>query len=309
VENAPPARAVGTREADRPFFSVASITRERAGLLRFCTRLTGDAATAEDLSQEALLVAWRQAGEGRVPQDWQPYLFGIARRLCLNWRSRKSHRDLPFLSAAEGAGPGPSLDFPAPDPDPLASLLQSERAQIIDRALAEIDFNARALLVAYYIDEDPLSEIAGSLGLTENAAAVRMHRSREALKRALAGNLRADAAAHGLLTTDSAAGWDSTRLWCPRCGQHHLQGRFTPGASPARYDYALRCPDCDRGYGPPLGFTSAALPMEGAAVLDGVRGYRAAFKRLHGWWEGIYRGRYRRRAAPPASIVVGRRRC
>jgi hypothetical protein len=138
----------------------------------------------------------------------------------------------------------------------------------------------------------PLSQIAASLGLTENATAVRMHRSREALAGALgAGNLRNEAAAHGLLSADAAAGWGATRLWCPRCGRLRLQGRFTTAATRRSserggYDYALRCADCDRNGGPPLGFTSAALPMEGTAVLEGVQGYRAAFKRLHRWWEG-----------------------
>jgi RNA polymerase sigma-70 factor (ECF subfamily) len=291
MRNARPAQSDGSEDANLPFVSAASIIEQRARLVRLCKRLTGNAAVAEDLVQEALLVAWRQACQGRAPQDWQPYLVGIARRMCLNWRSRTSQRVnlLPLSDWSDETLSIGAAQQTAPDPDPLASLLHAERAQIIDRALAEIDPDARTLLIAYYLDEHPLSEIAGALGLSENATAVRMHRSREALARALAGKLRADAAAHGLLTSDTAAGWEATRLWCPRCGRVRLQGRFTTAADAptgGRYEYVLRCADCDRHGGPPLGFTSAALPMEGAAVLDGVSGYRAAFKRLHRWWEG-----------------------
>jgi hypothetical protein len=39
------------------------------------------------------------------------------------------------------------------------------------------------------------------------------------------------------------------------------------------------------------------LPLAGTAVLQGVQGYRAAFKRLHRWWEGyVDKGLTTRRA-------------
>lgn len=258
------------------------VPSERARIVRLCHRLTGDAAAAEDLAQETLLVAWRQAEQGWGPREWRPYLAGIARKLCLNWRSQRARR-------AEADLTGTDVDAHATDP--LGSLIQSERDEVLDRALALLDAPTRSLLTSYYVRALPLADIGDALGLTENAAAARLHRAREALRRVLAGDggLREAAVAHGLLTADAAAGWGDTRLWCPRCGRARLRGRFAVDAATGRYDYALRCPDCDGAGTPAPGFTSDAAPMNGASVLAGVQGYRAAFKRLHRWWEGYVR--------------------
>src|SRR5215472_11653127 len=62
---------------------------ERARLVRLCTRLTGDAAAADDLAQETLLEAWRSQQALRAPDRFSAWLSGIARNVCLRWMRRQ----------------------------------------------------------------------------------------------------------------------------------------------------------------------------------------------------------------------------
>jgi RNA polymerase sigma factor (sigma-70 family) len=62
---------------------------ERQRLYRFCYRLTGDSEIAEDITQEALLEAWRQGEHLQKPAHWRSWLHGIAKNMYLRWR--RSH--------------------------------------------------------------------------------------------------------------------------------------------------------------------------------------------------------------------------
>src|SRR4051794_39948318 len=62
---------------------------ERSRLYRFCRRLTGDAEVAEDLTQDALIEAWRLADTVQNPTVWRSWLHGIARNMYLRWN--RSH--------------------------------------------------------------------------------------------------------------------------------------------------------------------------------------------------------------------------
>ncbi|MBC8141023.1 MAG: sigma-70 family RNA polymerase sigma factor, partial [Armatimonadetes bacterium] len=212
---------------------------ERDRLYTVCLRLTGNADAADDLAQETVLIGLRRVATNNAPRDWSPYLFGIARKLCAAWRARRG-LDEAYTVSLEGE---PALaDFALADmtaPDPLATLLQDEREQLLDAALLMLKDTARQTLIARYVDGLPLREIAEQSGVSENAATVRVHRGLDALRNVLQTTLRPQAAAHGLLPAEAAQGWRETLLFCPRCGQNRLQGRFVPGAK-----FALRCPTC-----------------------------------------------------------------
>src|SRR5215210_5840215 len=63
---------------------------ERGRLLTYCMRVTGDRNVAEDLVQQTLLEAWLHASRLYSADVRMPWLFGIARNICLQWlRSRR----------------------------------------------------------------------------------------------------------------------------------------------------------------------------------------------------------------------------
>jgi hypothetical protein len=61
---------------------------ERARLVQFCSRLTGNVDVAEDLAQETLLEAWRHLHNLRDHSKRQQWLCGIARNVCLRWQRK-----------------------------------------------------------------------------------------------------------------------------------------------------------------------------------------------------------------------------
>ena len=92
-----PAARHGSRDAGYDAFAHA----ERPRLVRFAWSLTGDLGAAEDVAQEALIVAWQRwdevAGFDR-PDVW-------VRRVVANraaGRARRSGRELRAMAAGSG---------------------------------------------------------------------------------------------------------------------------------------------------------------------------------------------------------------
>ena len=263
---------------------------ERERLRQVCHRLTGDGQAAEDLAQEAVLIGLRRAERpGAAPRAWSPYLFGVARKLCAAWAARRN-RDASRFAAPSGddllvAEPiGASFA-----PDPLESLLAGERERFVESAVAALRAPAREALIARYVTGISLAELAARWGVTPNAAAVRVHRARDGMRKLFETTLRSQAAAHGLLTDEAAAGWRETAIFCCRCGRERMQGRFVPGET-----FALRCPACA---GQLDGMTSDAAPMDAGVVLSGVSGFRAGLNRVNHWWQGYLAAALATRAA------------
>ncbi len=67
----------------------AALLAERPRLVRLCQQLSADPDVAEDLAQEALIVAWRNRATLREPQAYHAWLNGIARNVYL--RGQRQH--------------------------------------------------------------------------------------------------------------------------------------------------------------------------------------------------------------------------
>jgi RNA polymerase sigma-70 factor (ECF subfamily) len=132
---------------------------------RFAYFLCGNAASAEDITQETFVRAWVTPGKIRVGTV-KAYLFMIARNL---YRAdiKRSARHV-------------ALDDKVPDPRPDAERASDARFELDDvlqslQALPEVD---RAALLMHANEEMPHAEIAAALGLSVGAVKVRIHRAR-----------------------------------------------------------------------------------------------------------------------------------
>jgi RNA polymerase sigma-70 factor (ECF subfamily) len=207
----------------------AALNGQRDRLARFCARLTGNLAVAEDLAQETLYEAWRSREKLRDVAEIAPWLSAIARNVCLRWQRAQMRERRLYIPGADAHGDGESPDplelAPAEDTDLFLQLEQRELADLLGRAMALLPVETREALVASYLDEMPQDELAARLGLRAGALRARLHRGRQMLRRVLEDDLRADA-----LTWDLLAGagpqWQETRIWCPFCGIHHLSCRI-----------------------------------------------------------------------------------
>jgi hypothetical protein len=203
-------------------------------------------------------------------------VLGIARNVALRGR----HRQIRDKSRQS--------ELPPELPDLEASLAEplehGELTELLDRALGLLPEPTRTLLAARYLDDMPISELAGRWKLTENATAVRLHRGRHQLQRTLLTYFRESAMAYGL-TSDSEEPWQQTPIWCANCGKHRLLGRL-----PERGEgfFELRCPGCHLF--PGINFRRADDFDGTLHYALGSSGFRSTLRRL----DAVYHQRHQR---------------
>lgn len=148
--------------------------RHQAAVFRFTRSIASDVAAAEDALQETFLAAWKSAATFRGTGSARPWLLTIARNAVM--RQHRKHVDEPddlepLSQLGEEAGWG-STD------DPERGAIESERREILDRALARLSSTDREILLLR--DAEGLSgeEAAAVLGIPLAAMKTRLHRAR-----------------------------------------------------------------------------------------------------------------------------------
>jgi RNA polymerase sigma-70 factor (ECF subfamily) len=255
-----------------------TLRAERTRLVGLCAYLTGNADVAEDLAHDTLIEAWRHQSALRNPAMYQAWLTGIARNVCLRWQQQHVREQQRRVPPPYTLNLSDLLHDIAADVDLDVELERDELATLLDRALALLPADTRAVLIQKYVEDSPHAEIAARLRLSENAVAVRLHRGKLAFKRILATQLRDDAAAHGLITLPDT--WQETRIWCPNCGQRRLVGHLH---REQRGLFQLWCPDWCTG--PGVAIANTYFP----ALLNNVKTYKPALSRGMTWLDRYYR--------------------
>ncbi|MEM1181588.1 MAG: sigma-70 family RNA polymerase sigma factor [Acidobacteriota bacterium] len=175
---------------DRGAYSVL-VESHWARLVGLARTVVGD-ATAEDVVQDALVVAWDRLASLRDIESFSPWLTRIVMRRCLH--RRRSWRDWLPLSAAVEPSARPDLD----------SGLDLERCL---RGLAP---RQRAVMALSVVEGQSDGEIAEILDIT--AASVRSHRrrARERLRRTMADAYKSFGADTSAEVGDPMGATDST---------------------------------------------------------------------------------------------------
>src|SRR3954452_18374559 len=219
---------------------------ERERLVRLCARLTGDRDAAEDLAQETLIEAWRNAHKLYDPAGYPQWLSAIARNVSLRWARTQGRERAHQIEPPQGDSPTTTnpTETIADAFDLEVELERSELATLLDRALGLLPPATRALLLARFIQEASITEMAEQLQMTEGAVTMRIQRGKLQLRRVLETAFRDDVASYGLATLGMGA-FEETRLWCPICGQERLQGCFEAGSRTLTLKCMVCAPDPD----------------------------------------------------------------
>ena len=143
----------------------------------------GDAALAEEVTQEAFIRAYRRLwliGDGAKFAGW---VSAIARRTAINLGLRQrrelDRRERWALEQFDPVGTPPASEAP----DPLYT------PETLRQTLAELPSAHRECLVLFYLEGKSGAEAAAVLGISESALRVRLHRARAALRERLEDKL------------------------------------------------------------------------------------------------------------------------
>jgi RNA polymerase sigma factor (sigma-70 family) len=176
------------RSADPPDPAVlAAMVDNHRRFLAFVQKRVGSRAEAEDILQEAFVRGLARAGEIRDEERAVAWFYRLLRNAVVDhWRARAA-RDRGLETLAH------QWNEAAPDPElegeicrcfhSLLPTLKPEYASM----LREVDLNGRRPV-----------EVAAAQGLTPNAAMVKLHRARRALRARLEQSCRT-CATHGCL--------------------------------------------------------------------------------------------------------------
>ncbi|MCX6395008.1 MAG: sigma-70 family RNA polymerase sigma factor [Propionibacteriales bacterium] len=145
-------------------------------LRRFLARRT-DPATADDVLAEVLLVLWRRWDQwDGGPEAALPWSYGVARN-CLANAERGARRQRRLAAKIARVDPPGETGPESPGTTGLDAALDTGLEQLPPA-------DAELLRLWAWEDLSP-AEIATVLGITPNAASIRLHRAREKLRSVL----------------------------------------------------------------------------------------------------------------------------
>ncbi len=155
------------------------VLRYQRPLFRFLGLLGFEAATAEDLAQQAFWRAYQALGSFDPQRaSFSTWLFTIAKRLAANERQR-AHRRFEVPEAGDAADPRPTAPT-APD-----ALAAAERAARVRSAIAALPEPLRSTFFLSQLEELTIEEVAGVEGCPVGTVKSRIHRARAQLRLAL----------------------------------------------------------------------------------------------------------------------------
>ncbi len=139
--------------------------------------ILGDAHLAEDATQEAFIVTYRNLSHLHNPERFGGWLRGIVRYECLHViRSRRGSGGGPHIPIDDAHG------VPANTPGPEE---EAERQESLDRALAAVNQlpeSERVVTVLYYIRDHSQRDVAEFLNLSVNTVNNQLRTARKHLR-------------------------------------------------------------------------------------------------------------------------------
>lgn len=154
-------------------------------VIAFLLRMTGNESVAVDLAQETFVHVYQGCGRYRPTGTFSTWLFAIAANLArhhLRWQSRHPSVSLEtsFPDGEDGA-----CDLPSVSDDPSQATLRSERATLVQAAIACLPPDLREAILLSEYEHMSYQEIAAVAGCSAKAVETRLYRARQHLRERL----------------------------------------------------------------------------------------------------------------------------
>lgn len=162
------------------------VRRHHDDLIRFLFRLTGNRALAEDAFQDTFLQVHLSADTFDVSRRFKPWLFTIAANKARDAMRRSARRRTLDLSAPIGGGGSGNgggeggertfidlMEINVAPPD--AQLTIEERGRLVQRAVDELPWALREILLLAYFQRLSYNQIAEALEIPLGTVKSRLH--------------------------------------------------------------------------------------------------------------------------------------
>lgn len=146
-------------------------------LFYFCLKKTGKNSEADDLTQDIALQIITALKKGTVPTQFSAWIWQIARNRYSVWAKAKHNRGELVTGFDIG-----DYEIESEDKNALEKMIHTEEIALLRRELAFAKSEYRNIIVAYYIENKSVRNIALSLSLSETAVKQRLFRARQILK-------------------------------------------------------------------------------------------------------------------------------
>ena len=147
----------------------------------FCLKKTGSTAEAEDLSGEISVEVLAALKKGNLPEHFHAYVWQIVRNRYARWAKQKhrcmKHENFSEEDACMQIDDSVNLE---------EQILKQEQIQILRQELTLISRGYREILIAYYVENRKISDIAENLSIPEGTVKTKLFHGRQKLKEGMA---------------------------------------------------------------------------------------------------------------------------
>jgi RNA polymerase sigma-70 factor (ECF subfamily) len=133
-------------------------------------RITRDTDRAEEAVQQALVTIWRELPSLRDPDRFEAWTYRLVVRFCLLDARRSRRTGVREIQIAEN------------EPARTDAFADADVRDQLERALAALSADHRAVIVLHHYVGLPLTEIAEILGVPYGTVGSRMHHATRALR-------------------------------------------------------------------------------------------------------------------------------
>ncbi|MBL7157889.1 MAG: sigma-70 family RNA polymerase sigma factor [Candidatus Omnitrophica bacterium] len=168
------------REGDTKAFEEL-FERYKSPILNFIYRLIGNRETAEEVTQEAFIRAYKSLGIFDPRKRFSAWIYTIARNLAKNaLRDKKYFRDVSLEKAISGEGEDIKLKHvlsdPNPRPDEIA--LDEELSRNVQAVLKKLPAELREVITLCNIEQMTYKEASKILGVSEATVMNRLRKAK-----------------------------------------------------------------------------------------------------------------------------------
>lgn len=151
---------------------------ESQNIFRFCFLRVSDREQALDLTQETFTRAWVTIQEGKTLVSGRAFLFTVAYRLIIDWYRKKKAVSLEGLSDRETDEPYEPFDENA-----MSQLELAAEGRFLLAAISKLHPSNRQAVYLRFIEGLSPPQVGEVLGISPNAASVRVNRGVEELRK------------------------------------------------------------------------------------------------------------------------------